>query len=57
VESGDVERLRFAIRDHHLEGFPEYEAELGKRRADALSLMARHERQLALVRPQPVVLG
>ena len=30
VDSGDVERLRIAIRDHYLEGFPEHEAELGK---------------------------
>jgi DNA-binding GntR family transcriptional regulator len=35
VDSGDIERLRVAIRDHYLEGFPEHEAELGKRRADA----------------------
>jgi DNA-binding GntR family transcriptional regulator len=35
VDSGDVGRLRLAIRDHYLEGFPEHEAELGRRRADA----------------------
>src|SRR5215475_5234705 len=35
VDSGDVDRLRLAIRDHYLEGFPEHEAELGKRRASA----------------------
>jgi DNA-binding GntR family transcriptional regulator len=35
VDSGDVERLRLAIRRHYLEGFPEHETELGIRRADA----------------------
>lgn len=35
VDSGDVERLRVAIRDHYLEGFPEHEAELGKRHLNA----------------------
>jgi DNA-binding GntR family transcriptional regulator len=34
VESGDIGRLRLAIRQHYLQGFPEHEAELGIRRAD-----------------------
>ena len=35
VESGDIGRLRLAIRQHYLQGFPEHDAELGIRRADA----------------------
>jgi DNA-binding GntR family transcriptional regulator len=35
VESGDVGRLRLAIRQHYLQGFPEHEAELSIRQADA----------------------
>jgi DNA-binding GntR family transcriptional regulator len=35
VDSGDVERLRIAIKDHYLESFPGPDAELGKCRADA----------------------
>jgi len=35
VDSGDVERLRHAIRTHYLQGLPQHEAELSTRSAGA----------------------